>query len=71
MSRDCCVAPPHDVTRVFLQFVIVLFPDHTHLLFLVLIPLAERAINRMFSQPLYLCRPFEKKNVGEVYVQYF
>ena len=34
VSRDCCVALPHDATGFFLQFVIVLFPDHTHLLFL-------------------------------------
>ena len=35
MSRDCLVAFPHD-TNVFLQFIIVIFPDHTHLLFLLL-----------------------------------
>ena len=33
VSRDCCVALLHD-TMVCLQFVIVVFPDHTHLLFL-------------------------------------
>ena len=33
-SRDCCVALPHDAT-VCLQFVIVVFPDHNHLLFLM------------------------------------
>ena len=32
MSRDCCVALPHDATRVRLQFVIMVFPDHTHYL---------------------------------------
>ena len=32
VSRDCCVALPHDAT-VCLQFVIVVFPYHTHLLF--------------------------------------
>ena len=31
MSRDCCVALPRGATG--LQFVIVVFPDHTHLLF--------------------------------------
>ena len=34
VSHDCCVALPHDAT-VCLQFVIVVFPDHTHLLFLI------------------------------------
>ena len=33
MSRDCCVALPRDATGC-LQFVIVVFPDHTHLLIL-------------------------------------
>ena len=32
MSRACCVALTHDA-RVCLQFVNVVFPDHTHLLF--------------------------------------
>ena len=31
--HDCCVALSHDATGC-LQFVIVVFPDHTHLLFL-------------------------------------
>ena len=31
VARDCCVALPHDATGC-LQFVIVVFPDHTHLL---------------------------------------
>ena len=35
MSRDCCVALPHDTTGL-LQFVTVVFPDHTHLLFFML-----------------------------------
>ena len=35
MSPDCCVALPHDAIG-FLQSVIVVFPDHTHLLILVL-----------------------------------
>ena len=30
MSRDCCVALPRGATGC-LQFVIVVFPDHTHL----------------------------------------
>ena len=34
VPRDCCVALPHDAT-VCLQFVIVVFPDHTHLLCLM------------------------------------
>ena len=33
MSYDCHVALPHDA-KVCLQFVIVVFHDHTHLLFL-------------------------------------
>ena len=33
MSRDCCVTLPRGA-MVCLQFVIVVFPDHTHLLFL-------------------------------------
>ena len=33
MSRDCCVALLR-AAWVCLQFVIVVFPDHTHLLFL-------------------------------------
>ena len=32
VSRDCCVAQPHDSTGC-LQLVIVVFTDHTHLLF--------------------------------------
>ena len=32
MSRDYCVALPHDA-RVCLKFVFMVFPDHTHLLF--------------------------------------
>ena len=35
VSLDCCVTLPHDATGLSLQFVIVLFPDHTHLLFLM------------------------------------
>ena len=31
MSSDCCVAPPHGAMGC-LQFVIVVFPDHTYLL---------------------------------------
>ena len=31
VSRDCCVALPHDV-MVCLQFVIVIVPDYTHYL---------------------------------------
>ena len=31
VSRDCCVALSHN-TRACLQFVIVVFPGHTHLL---------------------------------------
>ena len=34
MPPDCCVALPR-VPWVFLQFVMVFFPDHTHLLFLI------------------------------------
>ena len=33
-ALDCCVALPHDADGVRLQFVIVVFHDHTHLLFL-------------------------------------
>ena len=33
MSLDCCVALPRGAMGC-LQFVIVVFPDHTHLLFL-------------------------------------
>ena len=33
VSHNCCVALPHDAMGC-VQFVIVLFPDHTHLLFL-------------------------------------
>ena len=32
MSRDCCVALPHDATGLSAFFVV--FPDHIHLLFL-------------------------------------
>ena len=34
VSRGCCMALPHDAKGFFLQFVIVVFPDHTHLEFL-------------------------------------
>ena len=34
MSHDCCVAFPHG-TMGLLQFVIVVFNDHTHLLFFI------------------------------------
>ena len=30
MSRDCCVALPHDATGLSPVFFIVVFPDHTH-----------------------------------------
>ena len=33
VSRDCCVALPRG-TKVCLQFVIVVFPNNTHSLFL-------------------------------------
>ena len=33
VSCDCCVALLHNAKVFFLQFVIVVFPDHTHLLF--------------------------------------
>ena len=32
VSRDWCVALPHDATGGCLQFVIVVFPDHIHYL---------------------------------------
>ena len=35
MSRDCCVVLPRGAMG--LQFVIMVFPDHTHLLFLLFI----------------------------------
>ena len=35
VSRDCCVVLPHDATGLSVQFLIVLFLDHTHLLFLI------------------------------------
>ena len=34
MSRDCCLALPHDIMGCP-QFVIVVFPDHTHYFFLL------------------------------------
>ena len=34
MSRDCCVALPHSAMGLSAVFVIVVFPDHTRLLFL-------------------------------------
>ena len=34
VSSDCCVAHPRSA-RVCLQFVIVVVPDHTHLMFLL------------------------------------
>ena len=37
MSRDCCVALPHGAMGC-LQFVIVVFLDHTHLLFFMMSP---------------------------------
>ena len=36
-SRRCCVALPHSAMG-FQQLVIVVFPDHTHLLFLLMCP---------------------------------
>ena len=36
MSRDCCVALPRGAMGC-LQFVIVVFPGHTHLLFIIVI----------------------------------
>ena len=40
MSCDSCVALPYDTTGL-LQFVFVVFPDHTHLLFLRILKLGE------------------------------
>ena len=38
MSRDCCVALPCGALGLSaVQFVIVVFPDHSHLLFLGLV----------------------------------
>ena len=34
VSRDCCLPSLHCVTRIRLQFVVVVCPDHTDLLFL-------------------------------------
>ena len=34
MSRDCCVALPRNAMSLS-AFVIVIFPDHSHLLFLI------------------------------------
>ena len=42
VSRDCCVALPHDTT-VSLQFVIVIFPDHTN--YYLLLALSTLAIH--------------------------
>ena len=41
MSRDCCVVLSHDATGC-LQFVIVVFPDHTRLLFFIKLPFVVR-----------------------------
>ena len=35
VSRDCCVALPCIAIGFFLQFVIVVLPEHTYLLFLL------------------------------------
>ena len=52
MSRDCCVALLA-VPWVSLQFVIVAFPDHTHLLFLQLNQDKHFATNRFSQRAFY------------------
>ena len=55
MSRVCCVSLPHDVTGC-LKFVIVVFPDDTHLLFFVLertSALAKGDLNAFYSRQFF------------------
>ena len=42
MSRDCCVAIPHDVMGHQSAVVIVIFPDHTHLPFLAYLSRSDK-----------------------------
>ena len=51
MSRDGCVALPCGA-MVCLRFVIVVFPDHTHLLFL----LREHMAQKTHVQSLHICK---------------
>ena len=43
VSRDCCMCVFLTVPRVCLQFVIMVFPEHTHLLFLTVPTLPPHA----------------------------
>ena len=49
MSGDCCVALPQDGT-VRLQFVIVLFPDHTHYILIKILMLLIRSLTYTHMQ---------------------
>ena len=53
VSLDCCVALPHDA-RGLSAVVIVVFPDHTHLLFLN--SLAEKIVQPVLTVELGLKR---------------
>ena len=60
MSGDCCVAHPRGA-MVCLQFVIVVFPDHTHSLFLLLLSSCSDSYAKFttFYLPFnYLLTPF-------------
>ena len=46
MSHDCCVAPPHDAMRLSAVGYCG-FPDHTHLMFLVVF------VSSLPHQPIY------------------
>ena len=53
VSHNCCVALPHDAMSC-LQFVISVFPDHTHLLFWMLV-IVTQAILHFFLRVTLLC----------------
>ena len=57
MSGDCCVALPRGAMG--LQFVIVVFPDHNHLLFLCL------KYNQTLNVGVCTLTSLKKKNVTE------
>ena len=56
MSRDCCVALPLLMPRAGLQFVIVMFLDHTHLLsiFELIVLYPKEGFSRVLAQLVFV-----------------
>ena len=56
---DCCVALPHDA-MVCLQFVIVIFPDHTHYF------MPKVMISPTYRQTIFIVLYTQKNNLRNI-----